>query len=343
MESLTYFLNNSTPPHYSIYNLLEDKEHPLHNALMYDLEKIDPDDLEKHSIKYNVDFFIEGHENKNESRRVWYLKHHLKDAIAIKRKEFLQDYKRSYEQLELGSLNINENGLVSVRDFEYTYSGLIRDNHVFQLSPSLDTANSSYWLFNLILQETFKNNIDFKIRLDPFLKIPQNEYQPMTYMMGVYGITLDWARIRQLKDIEDGKWLGDSNSSACIEFTDYVWAPSKNEIHFTCEELFKDEFIGIRGSRYFHAIFDIKTGLIIHCDGAIRFYSEEELKQRKCYHVKNSEVRKIGKRVKIFQIDEPISQQLFMNLATTFLVWNTDAQCYFNPDLKAKYDLMKNL
>jgi hypothetical protein len=70
--------------------------------------------------------------------------------------------------------------------------------------------------------------------------------------------------------------------------------------------------------------------LITHCDGALRFFNQDDFKIRLKYHIKHSNARRIGKRIKIFQIDEPIEQSLFMNLATTFLVWNKDALEYFN-------------
>ena len=64
------------------------------------------------------------------------------------------------------------------------------------------------------------------------------------------------------------------------------------------------EIAQIRGSRYFHAIFNKDTGSIIHCDGAIRIYSESELADRMRFHVRSSDVRKVGKRVKIFQTND---------------------------------------
>ena len=226
---------------------------------------------------------------------------------------------------------MDDKNLVSIKNFDCSNFGLTLGDAVYQLCPSLPQSNSSYWLFELICQESFRNNLDFKLRIDPLIKITKEDFRPMFYRMWVYGKKLDWDKIRKLKHEDFGQWLNeDSTSAKSIEATDFVWQPSKNEVHFTCEELPKDEFNSIRGSRYFHAIFDKKTGHIIHCDGALRFYSQVELRNRKLFHVRHAEVRKAGKRIKIFQIDEPISQQLFMNLATTFLVWNEDALIYFN-------------
>jgi CDP-diacylglycerol pyrophosphatase len=63
----------------------------------------------------------------------------------------------------------------------------------------------------------------------------------------------------------------------------------------------------------------------------VRIYTEDELRYRKQFHVRHSEVRKMGKRVKIFQTDKVnISQDDFALLATSFFVWNDDVQAYFN-------------
>ena len=182
-------------------------------------------------------------------------------------------------------LPIDKNGLIEIHNFLPDNLGLLRGDFVFRLSPSLDSFNSSYWLFDLVLKEAFANKINFKLRLDPLIIMPKEDYHPMLFKMWVYGIKLDWDRIKKLKNEEHGQWMPDRLSSP-YEVTDYVWSPSKNEIHFTCEELPKKEHLHIRGSRYFHAIFDIKTGKIIHCDGAMRFYTEEEYIYRRNYHVR---------------------------------------------------------
>ena len=110
-----------------------------------------------------------------------------------------------------------------------------------------------------------------------------------------------------------------------------MWGkPTAKEIHFTCEELPNKNEVHYRGSRYFHAIIDKKTGLVKHCDGAISIYSEDELEFRSKYHVRNSEVRKIGKRVKIFQLDDQIERKIFIDLITSYMVWNYDLIRYFN-------------
>lgn len=69
---------------------------------------------------------------------------------------------------------------------------------------------------------------------------------------------------------------------------------------------------------------------VTHCDGALRIYDQDEIKIRQRFHVRQPEVRKIGKRVKLFLINDEIDQELFMSLATNFFMWNEDAINYFN-------------
>jgi hypothetical protein len=74
----------------------------------------------------------------------------------------------------------------------------------------------------------------------------------------------------------------------------------------------------------------------MHCDGAMRIYSDEELNRRLDYHVKDTEARKVGKRVKIFQYESnenmgiEIDHDTFCQLTINFFVWNDDVQLYFH-------------
>jgi len=113
---------------------------------------------------------------------------------------------------------------------------------------------------------------------------------------------------------------------------DFVWRPEGNEFHSTCEELPKINCLDYRGSRFFQAIFDKTTGNIKHCDGATRFYSQEEYGKRIRYHVRNPQVRGIGARIKIFQIDGIVDQNIFSELAVSYFVWNEDVRKYFGEE-----------
>jgi hypothetical protein len=70
------------------------------------------------------------------------------------------------------------------------------------------------------------------------------------------------------------------------------------------------------------------TGQIVHCDGAIRIYDFDELEKRKKLQLKDSETRRMGKRIKIFRIDDILEQSLFSQLVSSFYVWNEDVKNY---------------
>lgn len=335
-SSIDYFEKQPTGSFYTINEVIRDKSHPYNEVVMHDLNSIPNEILDEWAAKKRVERLISSEvENKDLAVRSWFLEHSIGKEIAIKRLNLLKDTLKDqrpmpYDLPELFDLTIDENGLANLKDFDCSNFGLGYKNEVYQLCPSLEQFNSCHWLFNILVTEEFRNNKNFKIRLDPLVKVPKDIFRPYFQHMVIYGKTLDWENLKKLKVEEFGQWMGDDGSTPSIRTTDYVWSPSKDEVHFTCEELPKLEYLELRGSRYFHAIFDKKTGKIIHCDGAIRIYNHYEYTTRLNFHVRQPEVRKIGKRVKIFQIDDSISHDLFMKLATNFLVWNQDAIGYFN-------------
>ena len=199
----------------------------------------------------------------------------------------------------------------------------------------LEQSNSSYWIFQALMKYTLQNGINFKIRLYPLIEVSEKDYNPIFYKMHVHSKSLDWDRLCTLKNDEFGQWFDEKEYNR-IGFTDYVWSPMGTELHFTCEELPKLDYKGIKSSRYFHAIFNKQSGKINHCDGALRVYSDYELALRSNYHIKDPSVRKVAKRIKIFQFerkennDKEIDQDVFCKLAVNYFVWNIDVQNYFN-------------
>lgn len=226
--------------------------------------------------------------------------------------------------------------MVRCTDIEVIRNGFERNNEAFIMLPCTNAANSGYWLFNELFSIGREDLI--KVRLDPLIHEPADTFNPMEFRMQVYGTKLNWERIKNLTEIEQTEFSPDARMFPEIYRTDLVWKPVDDEIHFTCEELPQPKLIKERGSRYFHAIFQKETGFLKHCDGAIRIYSDEEMATRLTHHIKSSTVTRIGTRVKVFQIDvpkdellsEPITHNDFLNLVTSFFVWNHDILEYFN-------------
>lgn len=334
-KSLAYFQKLPKGPYNAIDAILNDNEHAVCDLLNEDINNIDNEELEEYCLENNIDQLLSRANNKNFEAKKWFLEYKLGRKIASKRLEILKNSSRSerpdpFDRENLKLLEVDVNGLTELRNFDCSNSGVTLGNIVYQICPSLDQYDSSLWLSNLLFNETFRNNKNFKVRIDPLVEVPIYDYQPNFKRMNLYGTKLNWDELKLLRNENFGQWLGGGLSTPSIKTTDYVWRPDEKEIHFTYEEIPKQEYINIRGGRYFHAIFDKKSGQIVHCDGAIRIYEKEEFEKREKYHVRQPEVRKIGTRIKIFQIDDYIDQSLFLRLATNFLVWNEDAIKYFN-------------
>ncbi len=329
LKLFDYFKNSLEDALFGVTEIIYDPNHSQYQNAMIDIENIDKTELEEFVIAQKIDRFLDDKENPYLEKCKWYLISKIQNDIAKSRLEALTENILPYNSTNLENLQVRENQLVSIREFELYNNGFKYNNYVYSLTHILNGSNSSYWITQSIFSLASNNNLNFKIRIDPFIEIHHSEYSPMSYKMTIYGKPLDWERLKTLREEEYGQWMNDDGLSN-NNITDYVWRPEDNEIHFTCEELPNIEEVEIRGSRYFHAIFNKETGKIIHCDGAIRIYSKEELENRLQFHVRKAEVRKVGKRVKIFQLDEEIEQDAFITLITNFMVWNHDVLAYFN-------------
>lgn len=323
----TYFISNCKSPLFDFYEIYANNEHPLHENVLLILENIEVEDYIKINARHDIDHFIRRDSvNINIERNLTYWIFKLHEYINIKYvNSLLNDVQNPFLDEKLVP-HLDKNGLISMNYFDLVTDGLVYNNKLFKMCPIIKEANSSYWIFEYL--KLLNKEIDVRIRLDPFIILNPQTYLPFNYKMTLYGKKLNWDRIKNLMFDDFGSWKAEFESFS-EDITDYVWATSKDEISFTCEELPKQINISYRGSRYFHAIFDKRTGNIKHCDGAIRLYTNEELIYRQQFHVRNPEVRKIGIRKKIFQIDSMIDQYTFTQLVINFFVWNEDVQKYF--------------
>ena len=252
-------------------------------------------------------------------------------AIAKKRLLLLNTNKQSqqikpYDHHDLNGIELDSNNLVKLSEFDTSLRYLKRGSTVFEILPSIaNSTNSMYWALRKLFQ--LANQGEIRIRLDPLMLQQASTYRSMQYKMWVYGKELDWQDIGNLKEDRHMRWQPNYGVQGDAEFTDLVWSPRGNEIHFICEELPKKELISIRGSRYFHSIYIPDKPRFIHCDGATRIYSTQEIEERYTTHVRN--IGKIGKRVKIFQTDFDIPTIDWVSLISAFYIWNMDIERYF--------------
>jgi hypothetical protein len=71
-----------------------------------------------------------------------------------------------------------------------------------------------------------------------------------------------------------------------------------------------------RGSRYLHAVYKPERDVLIHMDGAIRIYSQEDWRKRRSSHVRKA--GKSGIRVKVFRIDCEVTRETLSLLCPQF-------------------------
>jgi hypothetical protein len=229
-----------------------------------------------------------------------------------------------YNHPALLDLPIGDDNLVDLAAFGSSSRMLERNGFVFELAPTLPAVNSSYWLMqNLQIEHGTASRT---IRLDPLAIQREDSYRSPVYKMLVYGVPLDWSGIAALREDDHGRWMPDDLRGTGVAFTDFVWSPRAEEVHFACEEVPSAECVDVRGSRYLHAIFLRRGEHFIHVDGAIRYYSSDELDCRLHAHLRNA--GKAGQRVKIFRVEGSIPTDAWGGLVGSFFVWNQDVYDY---------------
>ena len=274
-----------------------------------------------------------------ENRRISATAHVIGEAVAARRLSILTadintDTIRPYNHSDLSGLQPDADGLVDLSHFDSGHlflPGLRRRNSVFEILPSIpDAVNSMHWTLQELVKLGVKLNI--LIRLDPLMVHLADGYAPIIQKMLVYGKPLDWKALANLKEENHMRWRPDPGWQEDVEFTDLVWSPGKDGVHFTCEEVPKLATCTVRGSRYFHGIYIPGKHSFTHCDGAIRVYSAQELVYRYQAHVR--QIGKIGKRIKAFLVGSEITAEEWISLVCTFYVWNNDVQNYFGVGIK---------
>jgi hypothetical protein len=251
----------------------------------------------------------------------------LNKTIQEERIKYLQCNKNlptPYNKLN-GLIDFDENFLINTDNLSY-FRGILKiSDYVYHVLPSIQQKNSLYWA--LLELDKISEYSSISVRLDPFMYKHEDNHRIMINKMLIYGVPLNWKRINTLKDTIHAKWQADNPESSSYLFTEIVWDRRSDGVHFVCEETPNMRNVSLRGSRYFHAIYNPEREVFTHTDGAIRIYDSIKLEQRDSVHVRNS--GKIGKRIKIFKINGDIKREDWCNLVSAFFVWNQDIYNYF--------------
>ena len=252
----------------------------------------------------------------------------LNNAILEKKMKYLYncaELPEPYNKIK-DIIEYDEDYLINTENLSYFKGTLKISDIVYNVLPSIQQKNSLYWVF-LALEKISKYS-SFSVRLDPFIYKHINEYRPMMFKMEVYGVPLNWDTINKLKGSIHSKWMADNYDSSDYMFTEAVWERRSDGVHFICEETPKLKNVNLRGSRYFHSIYDTEKEVFTHADGAIRIYSLEDLENRNTLHVRKS--GKVGKRVKIFKVNGIVKKEDWCSLVSSFFLWNDDIKKYFD-------------
>ncbi|MFY0698554.1 MAG: hypothetical protein JXR11_11920 [Balneola sp.] len=308
----------------------KDKDNPLYRRLTETLRGIDEEYVEeiKQSPKFKFHNRNLNSDELDKSAREWLLIQELNICIPEFRLDILKNDSQlnrpvPYNHEALADLDITLDKLVDIQSFKLENNSLVRNGFAFSLLLPREQSNSQSWVFKSLLQFGSEN---VYLRPDPLMFDRKESFVIPEYKMWVYGTTYDWEVILNTKEEIHGKWRPDTLNST-TEFTEYVWSPRGDEVHFICEEIPKKEHINLRGSRYFHSIFSKKKKRIIHTDGAIRIFNESEWEDRKDSHLRKS--GKIGSRIKVFLVDKEISLKQMTGLCSSYFVWNNDLRIYF--------------
>ena len=266
--------------------------------------------------------------------RIWIATEPLRHAIEAYRLDVLRqdsscDRPRPYCHPALKDLVPDEEHLLPLHHFTFDGARLLRNGHAFLVLSTTGAPNSTYWLNHACHSNDVQNHV--RVRLDPLLHGPAQEFFPLRQAMHVYGRSLDWNRIKRLRCTEHGKWSPDSHGGP-TRCTEYAWEPRRSEVSFVCEEVPTLGAASRRPGRYFHSIYHPSEASISHLDGAVRIYADSDIVKRHTQHVRNA--GKLGLRAKVFRIDKPLSRTVLSSLCQTFFVWNRDVLDYFGGGCK---------
>ena len=264
--------------------------------------------------------------NVEELARFWLAEKRITNEICHRRLIALvgsgQERPSPYGLAPVRDIELDSEDLVPLSKFEFDGARLIRNKHAFTIVSTTASPNSTYWLAN-VLCDLDTSSLQIHVRLDPFLHGHIDSFPQMMYRMIVYGTPLNWELLSKTKKEVHGRWQPEHQDHR-TSFTDYCWQPGAEELSFVCEEVPRDYR---RPARYLHAIYSLPEEAIIHLDGALRIYTDEELKKRNECHVRKA--GKIGRRKKVFRADGHISRNQFSLVAQAFMVWNDDLSKYF--------------
>ena len=203
LKTFKYFSESTIPPLFEVFEVLNDTEHPEYKNLISDFESFPASDFQKYIDENNIENKLSDSQDQEIGKIGYFMVHIFSNAIFEERiGELLKEENRPapYNSNNLNKLPLEKNNLTFIKNFDLSNRRLEFNNNVYQITPSIFAENSSYWLSNLILNAAIQLDLNFKIRLHPFIEIPSSDYSAMEYRMNVYGKPLDWEKLLNPQD-----------------------------------------------------------------------------------------------------------------------------------------------
>ena len=329
-EIVDLFARDPIGPRLSLPRIANNPRAAIRDTLQAQLELIPTDLVDVTKTDKAFCFFYPESDSRARDRnaRTWLLIQGLGHEIPRRRLAELQKPDAPiHSHPALSGIRADDEGLFPLDAFEIQGGLLYRRSHAFTIAPQVESPNASYWL-TLTLRKTgtWKRA---RIRLDPFLHGPADEFPMMTYTMWWWGTAQSWNQMKSRAGGNFGVWGPDPLTHG-VQRTEYVWSSRRDEGHFQLEELPSQDCLETRGARYCHAIYDSTRECVVHLDGALRILPPDEWKARTCTHLKDA--GKVGARLKIFRLDEAMSDEALAALCASYFVWNEDVRKFFDAD-----------
>lgn len=326
------FASDPESPYEKVMKKLNDPTWPLHKELSEFVDGL-PTKAVDAALADKTFAFLYG---RNERlARAWFAQWCLLERASSARLRSISEAPRDggsmpYAADCLDGVAVDEEGMVRLAEFEDAGAPITKNGFSFTVCPTTAAPNSTFWLLRSFYEQRVADHV--RVRLDPFLWGPSDEFPQPMFKMIVYARPVNWDGIGQLREQHHGRMISDGPPDRS-ELTEFCWEPRDDGMHFICEALPARERISFEGARYLHAIYDPDSERMTHFDGALRIYDIDSLDRRHREHLRDA--GKAGLRRKIFRIDEPVNRDAFSLIAQAFFVWNDDLAIYFRETLPA--------
>lgn len=336
-DVFSYFASDPRGPVLLLPRVIDRKDHPILQAVEDQIDRYPTTLIEETKADKEFQFHHSNYKEPELTRRAggWLLIQQLQKAIPRRRIQVLRsqgsgDRPAPYNHPSLEEVEVDEECLVGLSNFELRCGAVIYDDYAFGLVPPVRSPNANWWLGQGLPRGA---RTETRVRLDPFQYRRVDEFPFMEYRMWQYGRELDWKRIEGLSqtgDVDHGRWLpGRFTERQGVAKTEFAWIPrGDGEVHFHLEEVPTEAAREYRGSRYVHAIYQPEDGRFVHLDGALRIFDDNDLEFRvdDNSHIRKTE--KVGVRVKLARVDAEVTRDSFMQYLINFYVWNYDVSRY---------------